>query len=156
VEGAVLKPAADQVSLLLDEADRVFEHAAYRDHFFATLRAWTNRRATHRDWAKLNLVIAHSTEPALWIQELNQSPFNVGYRFKLRDLGPAEVHDLNARYGGVLGDPELEALYELIGGQPSSCARPSTRCGRRAGPGASWPAGRSPWTGPSATGADLF
>jgi hypothetical protein len=71
VEDTVLKPAAAQVSLLLDEADRVFEQPTYRDDFFATLRAWTNRRATHRDWAKLNLVIAHSTEPVLWIQDLN-------------------------------------------------------------------------------------
>jgi hypothetical protein len=37
---------------------------------------------------------------------------------ELRDLTPAEVHDLNGRYGGVLGDPELGELYELIGGQP--------------------------------------
>lgn len=60
VEEAVLEPATDQVSLLFDEADRVFEQSAYRDDFFATLRAWTNRRATHPQWAKLNLVIAHS------------------------------------------------------------------------------------------------
>jgi hypothetical protein len=63
-------------------------------------------------------VIAHSTEPGLWIQDLNQSPFNVGYRFELRDLSPAQGHDLNGRYGGVLSDPEVGELYELIGGQP--------------------------------------
>jgi hypothetical protein len=113
VEDAVLNPAAGQVSLLFDEADRVFDQSAYCDDFFGTLRAWTNRRATHRDWAKLNLVIAHSTEPGLWIQDLNQSPFNVGYRFPLGDLSPAQVHDLNARYGGVLGDTEVGELYEL-------------------------------------------
>ena len=86
VEDAVLNPAAGQVSLLFDEADRIFEQSAYRDDFFATLRAWTNRRATHVPWANLNLVIAHSTEPALWIQNLNESPFNVGFRFELGDL----------------------------------------------------------------------
>ena len=118
VEDAVLKPAAGQVSLLFDEADRIFEQSAYRDDFFATLRAWTNRRATHVPWAKLNLMIAHSTEPALWIQNLNESPFNVGYRFELGDLSLVQVHELNARYGGVLSDPEIGQLYDLIGGQP--------------------------------------
>ena len=120
VEDVVLNPAAaGQVSLLFDEADRVFDQSAYCEDFFGTLRAWTNRRATHATpWAKLNLVIAHSTEPGLWIRDLNQSPFNVGYRFALRDLSPAQVHGLNGRYGGVLGDPEVEELYELIGGQP--------------------------------------
>jgi AAA domain-containing protein/TIR domain-containing protein len=118
VEDAVLNPAAGQVSLLFDEADRVFDQSAYCDDFFGTLRAWTNRRATHRQWAKLNLVIAHSTEPGLWIQDLNQSPFNVGFRFELGDLSPAQVHHLNGRYGGVLSDPEVGELYELIGGQP--------------------------------------
>ena len=118
VEDAVLNPAAGQVSLLFDEADEIFEQSAYRDDFFATLRAWTNRRASHVPWANLNLVIAHSTEPALWIQNLNESPFNVGFRFKLGDLSLAQVHDLNARYGGVLTDPEIGQLYDLIGGQP--------------------------------------
>lgn len=114
----MLNPAAGQVSLLFDEADRVFDQSAYCDDFFGTLRAWTNRRATHPPWAKLNLVIAHSTEPGLWIQDLNQSPFNVGFRFVLGDLSPAQVHDLNGRYGGVLSDHELGELYGLIGGQP--------------------------------------
>jgi AAA domain-containing protein len=81
----------------------------YED-FFGTLRAWTNRRATHPPWAKLNLVIAHSTEPGLWIRDLNQSPFNVGFRFALRDLSPAQVHDLNGRYGRVLGSRGRGAL----------------------------------------------
>lgn len=47
VEKAILADAATQVTLLFDEADRIFEYG-YRDDFFSTLRAWTNRRATHQ------------------------------------------------------------------------------------------------------------
>lgn len=118
VENAVLTSANKSILLLLDEADRVFGFD-YRDDFFATLRFWHNRRATHPLWQRFNLILAHSTEPALWIQDINQSPFNVGVKLRLRDFTIEEVNDLNKRYQNPLRtDREIARLHVLVGGQP--------------------------------------
>ena len=118
IEHAVLSRADTPVVFLLDEVDRVFDHP-YRDDFFSTLRVWHNRRATQKTWNNLNLVIAHSTDPNLWIQDMSQSPFNVGRRVELNDFDEAQVATLNERYRSPLqSDREIQALMDLTGGQP--------------------------------------
>lgn len=65
------------------------------------------------------MVIGYATEAHLFIQDLNQSPFNVGRRLDLEDFNIQQVVDLNGRYGGPLKTyPEVEELQSLIGGQP--------------------------------------
>ena len=92
---------------------------SYRDDFFATIRGWHNLRATEESWNRLNLVIAHSTEPYLWIQNIHQSPFNVGNAIRLDDFDFAQVSELNVRHGAPLKtEDEVRKLMELIGGQP--------------------------------------
>ena len=69
--------------------------------------------------ARLNLIVAHSTEPHLWIQDINQSPFNVGFPIRLDDFDKAHVTELNERHGGKLKtEDDLKELMELLGGQP--------------------------------------
>lgn len=64
-------------------------------------------------------MIAYATEAHLFIQDLNQSPFNVGRRLDLQDFNLQQTLDLNARYGGPLKTyAEAEVLHDLIGGQP--------------------------------------
>ena len=118
VEDAVLSEAGAPVVFLFDEVDRVFD-CAFRGDFFATLRAWHNRRAYDENWNNFNLIIAHSTDAHLWIEDINQSPFNVGWRITLDDFNDAEVAELNARYGSPLkSEEEIQALMDLTGGQP--------------------------------------
>jgi hypothetical protein len=106
------------VLLCLDEVDNIFKQT-YRDSFFGTVRGWHNRRATHPVWNRFNLVIAHSTEPALFIRDLNQSPFNVGTVLRLGDFDRDEILWLNSRQGSPLkGAEDLERLIHLIGGYP--------------------------------------
>jgi hypothetical protein len=111
-------PATTQVVVCLDEVDNIFNHS-YRDSFFGMLRGWHNRRATHPVWNRFNLVIAHSTEPALFIRDLNQSPFNVGTVLRLGDFDRDQILWLNSRHGSPLsGAEDLERLINLIGGYP--------------------------------------
>lgn len=118
IEQGVLAGRNAPVVICLDEVDNVFNYA-YRDGFFGMLRGWHNRRATHAAWSGLNLVIAHSTEPALFIQDLNQSPFNVGTVLRLGDFDRDEILWLNLRYGSPLtGKEDLERLIQLVGGHP--------------------------------------
>lgn len=83
------------------------------------LRGWHNRRATRTLWNQFNLLIAHSTEPTLFIKDLNQSPFNVGTVIRLGDFDRDEVLWLNARHGSPIASGEdLERLLRLVGGHP--------------------------------------
>ncbi len=104
----------------LDEVDRLFSQP-YSDEVFAIFRSWHNRRALDPSdpWSRLTLAISFATEAHLFIRDLNQSPFNVGTRVLLRDFTPAEVADLNRRYGRPLRNrSELARFYALVGGHP--------------------------------------
>jgi hypothetical protein len=118
MERAVLTEDQPQLVMFFDEVDRVFGRKDYRDDFFAMIRGWHNLRAQRECWDRLNLVLAHSTEPALWIQDLNQSPFNVVTRLRLKDFDLAQVGELNRRYGSVLKESQLSQLMKSVGGHP--------------------------------------
>jgi hypothetical protein len=106
------------VVLLLDEVDRLFDRP-YRGDFFAAIRGWHNNRATEDAWENLHLLLGHATDPALWIENLNESPFNVGDRLRLDSFTPDQVADLNDRHGRPLCSPdEITGLMELVGGHP--------------------------------------
>jgi hypothetical protein len=118
IRNALLEDAGAQVLILLDEVDRLFD-CSFRDDFFAAIRGWHNLRATVACWNKLNLVIAHSTEPYLWIQDINQSPFNVGITVPLQDFALSQVRESNVKHGTPLKtDNEIKELANLTGGQP--------------------------------------
>jgi hypothetical protein len=119
VEKNVLALLGREVLFLFDEADLTFRYPAAREALFSTLRFWHNQRANKPAWKKFGLVVAHSTEPGLWIKDLNQSPFNVAHEFTLDDLDEKEVARLDASYGRKLGGAaESASLMELVGGHP--------------------------------------
>ncbi|MGD9728133.1 MAG: AAA-like domain-containing protein [Nitrospiraceae bacterium] len=118
VEEAVLTHETQPVLLALDEADRVFKFP-YRDDFFSLIRGWHNNRATNELWCNLNIVIAHSTEPSLWIQNVDRSPFNVGLRLRLDDFTAEQISQINIGHGSPLKtDSDLSGLMNLVGGHP--------------------------------------
>ncbi len=119
IEMTVLAASDVPVQLIFDEADRVFSFPDCRTDFFAMLRFWHNRRASHEAWRKCHLVIAHSTDPALWISDLNQSPFNVGLPMTLDDFDEEQTAELNVLYGTPLRHAEdINRLTEWVGGHP--------------------------------------
>ena len=106
------------LTLCCDEVDRIFDYE-HRNAFFAMVRAWHNRRAMNATWKSFGLVVAHSTEPALFIDDLNQSPFNVGEVFRLADFDRDQLAWLNQRHGVPLTSPgQLEAMQTLLSGHP--------------------------------------
>ena len=68
----------------LDELDRLFA-VDFSDDIFPHFRSWHNERTLDPQvsWARLTLAISYATEASLFIQDLNQSPFNVGTRLTL-------------------------------------------------------------------------
>ena len=111
-------PAFDAPILLaMDEADGLLQTDFYKD-FFGLLRSWHNRRASRDVWEKLNLALVISTEPYLLIDDIHQSPFNVGLYLGLEDFDETQVRDLNARHGSPVDDDDLPELMALLNGHP--------------------------------------
>ena len=103
-----------------DEVDTLFVRPVGNE-VFALLRSWYNSRALDPDrvWNRLTMVLCYATEARLFITDLNQSPFNVGTRLTLDDFLPAQISDLNARYGGPLRTAASVArLQAIVGGHP--------------------------------------
>jgi len=82
------------------------------------LRSWHNNRAYQPVWRQLDLALVTSTEPYLFVADLNTSPFNVGEVIDLLDFTPEQVIDLNHRHGAPLGSDEVQSLLGLVGGHP--------------------------------------
>lgn len=118
IEEALLTQGEGPIFFFLDEADRVFPYS-YRNDFFGMIRAWHNLRATNDVWDRLNLIIAHATDPTAWIQDINQSPFNVGTKLVLEDFTIDHISQLNQQHGQPLENAQdFQALAGLVGGQP--------------------------------------
>ena len=113
----VLHEVNGPLVLAMDEVDRMFD-CPFRRDFFGMLRSWHNSRRPGNEWKRLDLALVISTEPYLLIDDLNQSPFNVGRVIELDDFTPDQVRDLNARHGRPLSEIQLTRLMSLIGGHP--------------------------------------
>lgn len=113
----ILKDLAAPLVLAMDEVDSLFE-SDFRSDFFGMLRTWHNSRAVSPTWKQLDMILVTSTEPYQLIENLNQSPFNVGEVIELTDFNLADVADLNARHDSPLTGAEIRKLLALVGGHP--------------------------------------
>jgi len=117
MEKHVLPSFDEPIVLAMDEADSLLQTDFYKD-FFGLLRSWHNRRASRPVWEKLNMVLVVSTEPYLLIDDIHQSPFNVGLHLGLTDFDEAQLRDLNFRHGSPVAEQELPQLVDLLNGHP--------------------------------------
>jgi pSer/pThr/pTyr-binding forkhead associated (FHA) protein len=117
VERCLLKELGEPLVLAMDEVESIFD-TDFRSDFFSMLRNWHNSRATKPIWKQLDLALVTSTEPYQLVENLNQSPFNVGEVIDLPDFTPEQVADLNQRHGAPLSTDDLSKLMTLLGGHP--------------------------------------
>ncbi|MBD2337832.1 AAA-like domain-containing protein [Calothrix sp. FACHB-156] len=113
----LLKEFGQPLVLAMDEVERAFD-TEFRSDFFGMLRSWHNNRATTPIWKQLDLALVTSTEPYQLIDNLNQSPFNVGEVIDLEDFTAAQVADLNSRHGSPLNASAEQQLMALLNGHP--------------------------------------
>ncbi len=120
IKRQVLGPVSNSLVWGIDEVDRLFS-CSFGSEVFGLFRSWHNERSLDPDgpFKKLTLAIAYATEAHMFIKDINQSPFNVGTLLVLTDFTPAQLAELNKRYGSPLKDQsELSQFYDLVGGQP--------------------------------------
>lgn len=113
----ILSKLRSPLVLAMDEVESIFD-TSFRTDFFGMLRYWHNERAINPLWKQLDLVLVTSTEPYQLIEDLNQSPFNVGEVLELQDFSFEQVHDLNQRHHSPLTPLQTEQLMNLVNGHP--------------------------------------
>ena len=116
----VLDASPTPLVWFMDEADKLFG-IPFASDFFGLIRSWHNSRATesHGPWGRFTIVISYATEAHLFIQDLNQSPFNVGRHLQMQGFNLEQMDELNRRYDSPLVSPgEVRALSDLVSGQP--------------------------------------
>jgi hypothetical protein len=117
IQRYLLKQINMPLVLALDEVETVFD-TDFRSDFFGMLRSWHNKRVAGSIWKNLDLALVTSTEPYQLIENLNQSPFNVGAIIDLEDFTAEQVTDLNQRHGTPFNREQEQQLMRLLNGQP--------------------------------------
>ncbi|MBC8029189.1 MAG: AAA-like domain-containing protein [Pyrinomonadaceae bacterium] len=113
----LLKEVNGPLVFAMDEVDSIFE-ADFRSDFFGMLRSWHNSRQPSALSRYLDLVLVTSTEPYQLIENLNQSPFNVGEVLELDDFDKDQVSRLNQLHSSPLTNKEADDLMTLLHGHP--------------------------------------
>jgi hypothetical protein len=113
----LLKQVGGPLVLAMDEVESIFD-TDFRSDFFSMLRSWHNNRATVPAWKQLDLALVTSTEPYQLIDNLNQSPFNVGEVIELNDFADDQVTELNSRHNAPFNAADRQKLMALLGGHP--------------------------------------
>ncbi|HET6889513.1 MAG TPA: AAA-like domain-containing protein, partial [Pyrinomonadaceae bacterium] len=113
----VLKEVGGPLVLAMDEVEGIFD-TDFRSDFFSMLRSWHNNRAIVPAWKQLDLALVTSTEPYQLIENLNQSPFNVGEVIELADFTTDQASELNHSHGSPFDRQEERRLMALLGGHP--------------------------------------
>jgi hypothetical protein len=113
----ILQKSDTPILLAMDEVETVFD-TDFRTDFFGMLRAWHSNRAIDPLWKKLSLVLVTSTEPYFFIENLNQSPFNVGEVAALRPFTAVQVNELNQRHQAPFDAAQTDVLHALLNGHP--------------------------------------
>jgi hypothetical protein len=103
--------------LAMDEVERMLT-SPFQTNFFGMLRTWHNNRAYDQNFARMSLFLSSSTEPYLFIDNPNQSPFNVAEVFILQDFTKSEVEALNQCHNAPLNQQQLDELMDWVGGHP--------------------------------------
>ena len=101
----------------IDELDRLFPHKEVAEEFLTLLRSWNEKAKVDEIWAKLRMVISHSTESYV-VLDNNVSPFNVGLAVNLPELTSEHVQNLVERHALNWHTKKIEDLMGMIGGHP--------------------------------------
>ena len=116
-EEYILTETDSQVALALDNIDRLFAYEGVIEDFFGMLRSWHEKGKIDPRWARLKLILSHSTEVYVSL-DINQSPFNTGVPILLEEFTAKEVASLAVLYQLDWQQSQVTQLMNLVGGHP--------------------------------------
>jgi len=116
-EKYLLRRINNRLVLGLEQVDLLFLYPEISHSFFGLLRGFHENTRARLNWQKLRIIITHSQEIA-FPSNINQSPFNVGLVFHLREFNESEVRELIRQSGITLTIDEVQLLMAMVGGNP--------------------------------------
>ncbi|MEM6613440.1 MAG: AAA-like domain-containing protein [Cyanobacteria bacterium P01_C01_bin.72] len=105
------------IALALDNIDKLFTYEEVIEDFFGMLRSWHEKAKVDEAWARLRLILVHSTEVYIPL-DINQSPFNAGVPILLEEFSSSQVEALAKLYQLDWDQSEIVELMNLVGGHP--------------------------------------
>jgi len=69
-------------------------------------------------WKRVRWLLSTSSDPVFFIEDLTQSPFNIGKLVRLDNFNLAQVGEFARRLGMNLPAGEAEAILAYVGGRP--------------------------------------
>ncbi len=103
--------------LLFDDIDAVFEKP-YRDALFGGLRYVIDQKPQSTPLQNIGFGFAHSHDPAYWITDTHQSPFNVARTFTVPEFDSGQLDRLHDKHGHCASVADFAKLNALLGGHP--------------------------------------
>ncbi len=110
----VLPKISERLVLAIDNVDLIAEKS-YQDEYFGMLRAWADSGGA---FERLHLILCISTAPALLVNDVHRSPFNLGDVIQVPELDRGQLEALARLHGLSCTAGELASLQELVGGHP--------------------------------------
>lgn len=113
----VLEHKDSSLLICLDEVDYLFNFPVYRE-FFSSIRAFYNKGAFDQSWKKVSWILSTSTEPSFFIDDVMQSPFNVGVNIELQPFTIDQTKEFASRLGILLTVDQINKICDFTGGKP--------------------------------------
>lgn len=118
-ENYILKRSNAPILLAIDEADLLFKYEDVSNDFFGLLRLWHENARQLPYWPKLRIVIAYSTDAMMAMNDINQSPFNVGQERELQEFSIGDIYKLAEKHNNYqLAYQKAKKLHKTVGGHP--------------------------------------
>ncbi len=119
IEEVLLIQIAERIVIFIDEIDSVLQ-LAFKDDFFALIRACYNKRAENSAYNRISFVLLGVATPGDLIADKDRTPFNIGRAVELHGFQLHEVEPLVRGLEGNVSNPQavIEEIVKWTGGQP--------------------------------------
>ncbi|MCP4420582.1 MAG: hypothetical protein GY805_28585 [Chloroflexi bacterium] len=106
-----------QIAVFIDEVDSAL-NLDFSDDFFAAIRAIYNQTLTTEDAGRLSFVLLGVATPNELIKSQHRTPFNVGERIELEELGLANARVVFSKALPLQEPPIIDRVYYWTSGHP--------------------------------------
>lgn len=117
LQAYILEKTQNPIVLAFNEVNLIFEYPTLAKDFLALLRFWYEQARQVDEFAKLRLVVVHSTEIYVPLN-INQSPFNIGLPIELPLFNIEQIETLAQRHGLHWSTEQALQLGMMTGGHP--------------------------------------
>ncbi|AOY81387.1 CHAT domain-containing protein [Moorena producens JHB] len=119
IEEVLLIQIAERIVIFIDEIDSVLQ-LAFKDDFFALIRACYNKRAENSAYNRISFVLLGVATPGDLIADKDRTPFNIGRAVELHGFQLHEVEPLIKGLEGNVSNPQavIQEIVKWTGGQP--------------------------------------